>query len=336
MSFLDNSGDIILDAVLTDTGRFRLAKGDGSFKIVKFALGDDEINYASYDKNNASGSAYYDLEILQTPVLEAFTNNTSTMKSKLISIPRTNLLYLPIMKLSGDSNSYTSGSNNAATNTFTRGTYVVAVDEATVGNNSAVGLIVDDQNRSVTQQQNEGILNGFTPYQNSSRYIRVDQGLDTTEISREFQIDADLRETQYIIEIDNRLGSIVSVGSSAGRLGIGTEQQPASVSFIDDDNIASYYLSANDTNFVQPQIINDASSQVAGPLGSGIAFKIQASTDLSTSTYLFEQLGSTGLTVKAADRTSNMSLRYIDTTVKVTGATTGYRIDIPVRFVKKV
>ena len=36
MAFLDNSGDIILDAVLTDTGRFRLARGDGSFKIVKF------------------------------------------------------------------------------------------------------------------------------------------------------------------------------------------------------------------------------------------------------------------------------------------------------------
>ena len=45
MAFLDNSGDIILDAVLTDTGRLRLAKGDGSFNITKFALGDDEINY---------------------------------------------------------------------------------------------------------------------------------------------------------------------------------------------------------------------------------------------------------------------------------------------------
>ena len=39
MAFLDNSGDIILDAVLTDTGRMRLAKGDGSFRIAKFALG---------------------------------------------------------------------------------------------------------------------------------------------------------------------------------------------------------------------------------------------------------------------------------------------------------
>ena len=105
MAFLDNSGDIILDAVLTDEGRFRLARGDNSFKIAKFALGDDEINYATFKNSNhtegahASGSAYYDLEILQTPVFEAFTNNTSMMKSKLISIPRTNLLYLPILKL---------------------------------------------------------------------------------------------------------------------------------------------------------------------------------------------------------------------------------------------
>ena len=29
MGFLDNSGDIILDVVLTDLGRQRLAKGDG-------------------------------------------------------------------------------------------------------------------------------------------------------------------------------------------------------------------------------------------------------------------------------------------------------------------
>ena len=42
MAFLDNSGDIILDAVLTDTGRFRMARGD--FRISKFALGDDEAH----------------------------------------------------------------------------------------------------------------------------------------------------------------------------------------------------------------------------------------------------------------------------------------------------
>ena len=45
MSFIDNSGDIILDAVLTDLGRELMARGDGSFKISHFGLCDDEINY---------------------------------------------------------------------------------------------------------------------------------------------------------------------------------------------------------------------------------------------------------------------------------------------------
>ena len=47
MGFLDNSGDIILDAVLTDLGRKRMA--DGNFSITKFGCGDDEINYNLYD-----------------------------------------------------------------------------------------------------------------------------------------------------------------------------------------------------------------------------------------------------------------------------------------------
>jgi hypothetical protein len=101
---MTNSGDIILDAVLTDTGRYRLAKGDGSFRISKFALSDDEINYKLYSKNNPSGSAYYDLEILQTPILEAFTNNRSSLKSKLISLTNNNLLYLPQIALNQNTN----------------------------------------------------------------------------------------------------------------------------------------------------------------------------------------------------------------------------------------
>ena len=47
MAFLDNSGDIILDAVLTELGRKRMS--NGNFTITKFALGDDEINYELYN-----------------------------------------------------------------------------------------------------------------------------------------------------------------------------------------------------------------------------------------------------------------------------------------------
>jgi len=154
MAFLDNSGDIILDAVLTDTGRLRLAKGDGSFNITKFALGDDEINYTLYDKNHPSGSAYFDIEILQSPVLEAFTNNTSVLKSKLMSISRTNLLYLPEIR-----NNDTDGiAANATTKLVS-----IAVDETTVDN-----LKASDGNLLA------GIINGSELDKNKS--ILVNEG----------------------------------------------------------------------------------------------------------------------------------------------------------------
>ncbi|MAG27525.1 hypothetical protein CMI47_18480 [Candidatus Pacearchaeota archaeon] len=97
MAFLDNSGDIILDAVLTDLGRKKMAQGN--FKITKYAFGDDEINYALYNKNHVSGSPYYDLEILQTPIFEAFAYENIGINYGLTSYTKTDLLYLPELVL---------------------------------------------------------------------------------------------------------------------------------------------------------------------------------------------------------------------------------------------
>jgi hypothetical protein len=310
MAFLDNSGDIILDAVLTDTGRMRLAKGDGSFKIVKFALGDDEINYEIYNSSHASGSAYYDLEILQTPVLEAFTNNTSVMKSKLISISRTNLLYLPILKLNEKNN---GNKSTVATQTNAKDTFLVAVNSTT-------------EDRMGGQQ---GTMHGENTSQNATT-ARVDQGLDTTAFSPAFSIDADLVETQYIIELDNRFGVLTDRSGN-----------DASVSFIDDDNIASYYL-AEGTNaaFVERNQTTTTSTQdqvIQGPRGTILQFAIRSSLDLNSSNYLFDQLGSTvTLTDVDSDGTTSgtSTYYYIDATVRVTGVTTGYRVDLPLRFIK--
>jgi hypothetical protein len=315
MGFLDNSGDIILDAVLTDTGRMRLAKGDGSFKITKFAFGDDEINYNLYDKNHASGSAYYDIEILQSPVLEAFTNNASSMKSKLISIPRTNLLYLPVMKLQTTSANY---QKDQASNLDT---FLVSVDTVTNTDDDALGSALE---------QKEGVLNGVSG--GGASKIQVQQGLDTSDISSTFTIDPDLNETQFILEIDNRLGMISHNGTTAA------------VSFIDDDNLASYFLSsspyvtANEgagTDIPSGEQTSTTGAQsnypmaIAGPRGNVLEFQIKASIDLNSSTTLFTKLGSTYAI-------GSTNFYYIDTTVRVTGATTGYRLDVPVRFVKKV
>ena len=311
MAFLDNSGDIILDAVLTDTGRFRLARGDGSFRIAKFAFGDDEINYTLYNKNDSRGSAFYDLEIMQTPILEAFTNNTSLMKSRLVSIDRTNLLYLPILKL----NEVTANTARNDSTTQAKNSFVVAVDDDTL---NEVGTDI------------KGLMFGAAPGDGGQKTIMVDQGLDTNEISPRSDIHVDLLETHYIIEIDNRLGRIVD--------GQGAATQP---SFIDDDNIASYYFSLqSDRNLIRRinnnQAIGEGSNTetIKGPRGSRIRFRIASSIDLQTSDFLFTKLGNTGQSfAKATSGTATVST--IDTHVRITGLTTGYRIDIPVRFIKK-
>lgn len=306
MAFLDNSGDIILDAVLTDTGRLRLAKGDGSFNITKFALGDDEINYELYDKNHPSGSAYYDVEILQSPVLEAFTNNTSVLKSKLLSVSRTNLLYLPEIRNNATDGIAQNSSNNIVS---------IAVDQSTVdalkdsGGNLLAGIIDSAElNRNTTDK----------------RRLLFDQGIVSNALGAigKVALDADLVETQYIVEIDNRLGYLADPTT-------GTQATP---SFIDDDNIASYYLSlTTNSSYFSSATLTD-SSVISGPAGYRLSLLVGSSTNLNSSTYLFTQLGTTSTLTPIS---TIINLYHIDTTIRITGATTGFRVDIPIRFLKQ-
>jgi hypothetical protein len=384
MAFLDNSGDIILDAVLTDTGRLRLAQGDGSFKITKFALGDDEINYDLYNKNHSSGSAYYDLEILQTPILEAFTNNTSNLKTKLVTISRTNILYMPSLKLNktiaknptsvnggttsedptqpGPSKTF-SRSENTENSTGTDVTddarFYIAVDKDTWNalfryrkDASASG-----KGNSFDNNRTYGLIQGFIPGSGNATdspglqydFIRVDQGLDTSQISPAVGLDSDLTETAFILETDYRLGRV-----KAPKV-----QTPTAVNFIDDDNIATYYLTAspyvNPTGHALPAASNAAETQsdldvenpqvFNGPRGATLHFRLHASQELQQSTYLFTQIGDSedsdksgnlgGFPTSGADLlVAGKTTYYIDSTVRVIGANTGYRLDIPVRYIK--
>jgi len=317
MGFLDNSGDIILDAVLTDTGRMRLARGDGSFKITKFALGDDEIDYANYNKNHTSGSAYYDLEVLQTPILEAFTNNASSMHSKLLSISRTDLLYLPVLKLNEQQTitQRVSGPGNFGYNTF-----LVTVDENTEKPDNGV---------IATAEQGVILGSGTELDPATANFVRVDQGLNTvaTVIPPTRALQGDLVENFYLVEIDNRLGKITSKTSPS---------EVAPLSFIDDDNMATYQVSnISGGGFVvsnnNTDVVGESGAEdqvITGPRGTRLDFRIQASDDLFSSDYYFDLFGSTGTK-------NSVAVKFIDTFIRITGVSTGYRIDIPIRFLKK-
>lgn len=93
MGFLDNDGDVYIDATLTDLGRQRLARNDGTFSVVRFRLGDDEIDYRNW--NELTGSDSKDRKILDSPVFEAFSNEVVALRCPLITIKNAKLQYLP-------------------------------------------------------------------------------------------------------------------------------------------------------------------------------------------------------------------------------------------------
>jgi len=104
MGYLDNSS-VTVDAVLTKLGRQRLA--EGALNITKFALSDDEINYAMYDTSHNLGTAFYGEAIERMPLLEAFTNDAQALSNKLVTLPK-NTQILPVVSLAQSSISLTN------------------------------------------------------------------------------------------------------------------------------------------------------------------------------------------------------------------------------------
>jgi len=310
MGFLDNSGDIILDVVLTDHGRMLLAKGDGSFQITKFALSDEEIDYSLYNKTHASGSAYYDLEILQTPILEAFTNNGSTMKTRLQTYTNMELLFLPVMRLN----------QQVSINQMdTSGSFMIPVNAETE-DNSASSTSKTGLGRNADGSIRKGFLFGESLIGTT---IKVDEGLDTTEISPKRRLDDELKETSYTVQMDNRLCKLVD---SQGTL--------ATFDYLDDDNIAYYTVDLGDTFVSDITDDNVGGSQVIqGPRGTSLEFRLQSSMDLNTSSFLFEQLG--GEVTMETEEPGTATALFIDSNIRVVGVKTGVMIDIPVRFLRK-
>lgn len=104
-----DSSEIVIDAVLTDVGRQKLAKNDNSFKVIAYTFSDDEIDYSLF--NPSTGSSYVDQEILNMPIFEANVNEKLAVNYPLITITNPNLKYLPV--LSADSTSITIGEEKA-------------------------------------------------------------------------------------------------------------------------------------------------------------------------------------------------------------------------------
>ena len=321
MAFLKNDADIILDAVLTDVGRERLARGDGSFNVVKYAFGDDEINYELHD--DTAGTAYADLNILKTPILEAMTNNKVALKNNLITMRNMDgKLYLPIIKLNTNSAETKAPGKPFATG-INADSYVVACTRTTVETNYADRLpagFIDGRDATEASEDNQ--------------LIKIEQGLDTERQPFSKKLAEDLTENIFHIYIDSRLGTIVT---PAG------EDAPTVTKISSENNIDHYQISRGATGqeayfqTIRSSRTDKGASVIAGPRAEfQFKFGIRASDNLVNSTFLFTKFGRTitGFFTSTGAAAGTNALA-IDTTVRVVGHNFGYGIDIPVRFVRE-
>ncbi len=336
MAFLDNSGDIILDAVLTDVGRKRMAQGD--FKISKFAIGDDEIDYGLYNKNHPSGSAYYDLEILQTPVLEAFTQNNANINYGLMSFTKQNLLYLPTAKI----NDKTA---NLDTVVKLSSNGVIFVHNSGISGDVSISTALEQD-----LGDNKSLLNGFS----TDKAILIETGIDDSSLNPDEPnqsskiLSNGLADNTFKVSFDTRFISTVMVPSSATSFNnSGGSLADLNISFQIEGapTPTTDTLVENYSNIDAPGILNqvyfstDAAgtrldnqvSVIAGPRSTFTILNITPKDGLKDDGS-FTKFGKTGQTVGSA--ASGKTYDFLDTIVYVNGATTNVSIQIPIRIIQ--
>tara|TARA_B100000212_G_scaffold336170_2_gene309146 strand:+ start:4060 stop:5061 length:1002 start_codon:yes stop_codon:yes gene_type:complete len=331
MAFLDNSGDIILDAVLTDVGRKRMAQGD--FKIAKFSVGDDEIDYGLYNKDHPSGSAYYDLEILQTPILEAFTQKNANIEYGLATYSNQNLLYLPSISLN---DKVTVGPIATKSNGV-----IYLCDETTVDSSTS-------QTTSQRLSADGNITNVLIGSTEGTNVVLIETGINSTQLVSTAQQQANLLinngllDNNFTVSYDQRFISNVQtapIGTSfnnantdgTGKLTIGGAMETKTA---EDSNVTiENYVAATANGFIN-QIYKPATgtdntatySSITGPRASFTALSFLI-PEIAQDKYI--QFGSVGQTQGGSE-----TYDFIDTIVYVRGSSTGITLQLPIRIIK--
>jgi len=334
MAFLDNSGDIILDAVLTEEGRKKMA--DGTFRISKFGLGDDEIDYSLYNKDHTSGSAYADLDILQTPVFEAFTQTNAGINYGLLSLTNVAILYLPVLKINEKSAVSNTVKKPA---TPTTGLFYLADTSTDTTTNLLASTALKSSDKFLTSDSLTGPA------------VLLESGLDTTNIAGDaankstYLVSNNLMDSSFYVYYDNRFITSVlgpapgaafdntSLGSSgAAYLNYTLATAPPVTTDLQLSNYSSVRVNAGDDGVVQNSSYSTTAtsvSAIAGPRGSFTLLNFVVKPNLDTE---YTRYGSVSQDVFG----DSVLYSYIDTTIYAQGTKTGVQVQIPLRIIKYI
>lgn len=327
MAFQDSCGGIVLDAVLTDIGRKRIAQG--KFKVAKFALGDDEVDYSFYDR---TVTPHNDTNIINSPVLEALAGQNANINYGLQNFIREDILYYPSLK----TNPYLAESANAYPTEAT-GFYYLAVNKETkrkleteMGN---LKFVLENNKLDQTK-------------------LVIESGIDNSDLvpnhinKERFIINPGLYDKYFVAYVDNRYVEKLLVSTedslfendSSDKLYANLEplQESIEISFPEIGEFSSSYrIAAADNNVVEVGASSTtiSHSNIQGPRSTVFALNLKIKDELtsdSESDFKYNKFGATNNAVFGGSDLYD----FIDTTIYIQGLSSSARITIPIRIIR--
>ena len=204
MGFLDQStNNIIVDAVLTDKGRAALARNDGSFNLYKFGLADDEVDYTIIQQYGRTvGKEKIEKN---TPVMEALTIGSLSMKYKLLSASNEFLSYLPQLTI----DTGTSGVLSLTTNNTTPDQSFIARILQMAKLKGANYALLEVSSHSIAQKRIKNLAFNVFCFTNLSQdHLDYHKDMETYFHAKLSILDMLRLDTNIIVNIDDEYGKI--------------------------------------------------------------------------------------------------------------------------------
>jgi hypothetical protein len=339
MAFQDTSYTIILDAVLTDIGRKRMVQGD--FKVAKFAMGDDEIDYGLWKVGSDSFDPQPD--ITSTPILEAFAGQNASILNGLIDYGRLDIYYLPEIVINHDrvAESATPHSDHKS------GSYYLSVNEETTEKLKLSSALSSD--KYILESNSE--LKTKLLIESGINILGTTTIADDKLAKERYLMQMNLYDSYFIVAADSRfVENVLSQPQdsyfktdAANNLYMNFEplQRNVKVSLSPVvDYYESYRISATDTEIFAGNTgagtsVQNANSALIGPRGTVIALNFNIFNELcgdSTSIvddsyYIFG--------TRSSDLFSDGNLYdYIDTTIYIEGLSSNAQLQVPIRITR--
>ena len=360
MAFQNTSDDIVIDAVLTDVGRKKMAKGD--FKVTKFALGDDEIDYRLFDVNQDLDDGFTQ-PLVQSSVMEAYGSQNANIVYGLQTFPRQDLMYLPILNINSASqvdinpdlkNSWTSTAG------YTASAYYLSVNQETTDKINSIFVTSSFRFLETDKAENRKIIieSGISGSLSvPSWYLRpldvTSEHYASTDLGREyFILEKELFDQKYFVYADGRLIEKIIGIDSCGSIFRNFPNGTADINFTPSsplprisydllfDNYSTYIIDGienliSDFDDHEDPPTGTRHSSLGGPRGSVTAINFEVNGQLKTKStgerdYRYTNYGSADQYV--FDKTHKFD--YIDTTIYVLGMNSKAFVHVPLRIIR--